>query len=307
MLAAKRVLVILNPSSGRGKPGSLEAKVREVLDRLGADAEVCRTRDSRDATEWAASAARDGFEIVLVAGGDGTVTAAAAGAVRADHRLPLGMIPAGTANGLARVLGIPMDPTEAIEALDEGKIVDLDVMRIVGSETVALVFFGAGLDAEINRDVGSRSKARFGFLAYLASGARNLWGRRNHDVRLELDGVVENLRAHTVTLFNGASLELAGVQVGPVVNPHDGLLDVAVLRNPGFWRSVAAVLRLVSGPRGVGDLKQARHVRLDAEPPLLVHADGDVVSSTPLEVEVVPAGLRAIATSDYESGGRDAE
>ncbi len=299
MLSGKRTLVILNPASGRGAADTVERAITARLNELGARADVRRTTGAGDATAWAADAASEGFEIVLAAGGDGTVTAAAAGIVRAGHGLPLGVVPMGTGNGLARVLHIPIDPVKALGALAGGEMVRLDVMRRVGRDEVALIFFGAGLDAEINRDADATSKKRFGFFAYLGAAARNLWGRRNHRVELTLDGQSETLSAHTVSLFNAASLELAGLDVGPDVDPHDGQLDVAVLRNPGFLRSLAAVLRLVSGPRGVGDLRRARRVRIEAEPPLLVHADGDVVGHTPLEVELLPRALSAIAASGY--------
>ncbi len=306
MLTAKRVLVIVNPASGRGRVEVVEDAIRTGLERVGAEIAMYRTRTPRDATEWAASAADDGFEAVLVAGGDGTVTAAARGLVRAGSGLPLGVVPAGTGNGLARVLHLPIDPAKAVTVLGRGTPVRLDVMRRVGTDEVALIFFGAGLDAEINRDAGRDAKARFGFLAYLGAGLRNLWGRKNHRIQLELDGDVEHLAAHTVSLFNAASFPLGAMRVGPDVDPHDGLLDVAVLRNPGFLRAVGAVLRLVGGPRGVGVLRRARHVRVSAEPPLLVHADGDVAGSTPLEVEVLPNALTAIAARDYRRESADA-
>ncbi len=284
----------------------VEEAVRTGLERLGAEIAMYRTRTDRDATEWAAAAAEDGFDVVLVAGGDGTVTAAARGLVRAGTGLPLGVVPAGTGNGLARVLHLPIDPARAVSALGRGTLVRLDVMRRVGTDEVALIFFGAGLDAEINRDADRDAKARFGFLAYLGAGVRNLWGRRNHRVQLELDGDVEQFVAHTVSLFNAASFPLGAMRVGPDVDPHDGLLDVAVLRNPGFLRAVGAVLRLVGGPRGVGVLRRARHVRVSADPPLLVHADGDMAGSTPLEVEVLPGALTAIAARDYRREADDA-
>ena len=299
MLDGKRVLVIVNPSSGRGKPDAIETTIAEALRDVGAEATLRRTGGADDATDWAAQAADDGFDVVLVAGGDGTVTAAATGIVRGGHDVPLGVVPIGTGNGLARVLRLPIEPAKAIAALDEGAPMQLDVMRRVDDGALALIFFGAGLDAEINRDADAQSKARLGYLAYFAAAARNMWGRRNHRVSLTIDGAREELAAHTVTLFNAASLELVGIDVGPDVDPHDGQLEVAVLRNPGFWQSAAQVLRLVSGPRGLGELRSARRVRVEAEPPLLVHADGDVVGTTPLEVEIVPGVLTVIAAQDY--------
>lgn len=299
MLDGKRVLVIVNPSSGRGKADAVETTIDKALRGVGAEPTVRRTGGADDATTWAADAATDGFDVVLVAGGDGTVTAAATGMLRGGHGLPLGVVPLGTGNGMARVLRLPIDPAKAIAALQKGELMQLDVMRRVDDGALALIFFGAGLDAEINRDADAESKARLGYLAYFAAAARNMWGRRNHHVTLTIDGHEEVLAAHTVTVFNAASLELVGVDVGPDVDPHDGQLDVAVLRNPGFWQSAAQVLRLVSGTRGIGELRSATRVRIEAEPPLLVHADGDVIGSTPLEVEVVPGALAVIAAHDY--------
>ncbi len=301
MLAGKRVLVILNPASGRGRPDAVERAILAAAKEAGADPVVRRTGDADDATDWARAAGSEGFEVVLVAGGDGTVTAAADGMLRAEHPVPLGVVPVGTGNGLARVLRLPIDPGKAVAALARGHAVRLDVMRRVEDGAPALIFFGAGLDAEINRDADAGSKARFGYLAYLGAAARNMWGRRNHRVTLTIDGQRERLAAHTITLFNAASLELVGLDVGPDVDPHDGHLDVAVLCNPGFWQSAAQVLRLVGGPRGLGELRPARHVRIDATPPLLVHADGDVIGSTPLEVELVPRALAVIADASYDA------
>lgn len=300
MLADRRVLVILNPTSGRARPDAMESTISDAADEVGAALEVRRTGGVDDVTAWARDAGSEGFEVVLIAGGDGTVTAATAGMLRAERAVPLGIVPIGTGNGLARVLRLPIDPVKAIAALERGRVVRLDVMRRVDDGAPALIFFGAGLDAEINRDADAQSKARFGYLAYLAAAGRNMWGRRNHRVTLTVDGATEALAAHTVTLFNAASLELVGLDVGPDVDPHDGHLDVAVLRNPGFWHSAAQVLRLVGGPRGLGELRPARRVRIDATPPLLVHADGDVVGSTPLEVELVPGALEVIADAAYD-------
>ena len=306
MLAGRQVLAIVNPSSGRARVEAVEAALDAAARTLDMRLTRRRTEAIEDAGRWAARAADEGFELVLAAGGDGTVGAVAQALIEERSGLPLGVVPVGTGNGLARVLKLPVDAARALEALDAGGVIDLDAMRRVDDGRVALIFFGAGLDAEINRDADAGSKARLGFLAYLLAAARNLRGRRNHRVVLELDGRPETLRAHTVTLFNAASVELVGIDVGPDVDPHDGMLDVAILRNPGLLRSAAAVLRLVSGHRGVGTLRSARRVRLEADPPLLVHADGDVIGHTPLEVELLPAALPVVASQAYLAARREA-
>jgi diacylglycerol kinase (ATP) len=300
VFSGKRVLVIMNPSSGKARPEVVEPAIAAALDAVGAAADIRRTETAEEPREWAQAARDEGYDMVLAAGGDGTVTAVASGMLEAAHGVPLGIVPMGTGNGLARVLRLPMDPTKAIAAMDKGAEVALDVVRVDTPRCFALFFLGAGLDAEINRDADPASKARFGFLAYLGATVRNLWGRRNHKITLTLDGRSETISAHTVTIFNAGQFELAGLDLGPAVDPHDGYLDVTVLRFPGFWRSLGAVLRLVSGHADpdVGG-RRARRLTIAASPPLLVHVDGDVVGSTPLDAEVMPRALRVIAGPDY--------
>src|SRR3990172_1496361 len=165
MLRDQRVLVVLNPASGRANGAEKEAAVRVALARVGARAEVRPTQGPGDARAWAAAAADEGFAYVLAAGGDGTATAAARRLLDAGARIPLGLVPLGTGNGLARVLEIPMDPAKAIAALDSGQLVSLDVVDVLAPEGLALLFLGAGLDADVNEDADSESKARLGFLA----------------------------------------------------------------------------------------------------------------------------------------------
>ncbi len=300
MLAGRRVLVVLNPSSGRGRVDASEHAIRTALDVAGADAEIRHTRQLEDAHTWAAGAADEGFEVVLAAGGDGTVTAVAHGLLERDSPLPLGVVPMGTGNGLARVLLLPMDAASAIAALALGTVQAIDVVEVVRPiRGTALLFLGAGLDADINRDADARAKARFGFLAYVGATARNLVRLRPRRVAILLDGVRHEVRAHTVSMFNAGRLVLSGVPIGPDTDPHDGLLDVAVLRSSNPWRALGGVVRLVtrSGSRAL--LDRAAEVRVEAQPPLPVHLDGDVVGTTPLVARVRPGALQVIVAENY--------
>lgn len=290
---------MLNPSSGRGKATENEAAVREALKRVGARAEVRPTQAAGDARAWAAAAADEGFAYLLAAGGDGTATAAAQGLLDAGARIPLGLVPLGTGNGLARVLEIPMDPAEAIEALDRGRVVALDVVEVLAPEGLALLFLGAGLDADVNRDADSESKARLGFLAYLWAILRRLPHLRGHRVSLTLDGVTHSTSAHTVTVFNAGRMIVSGVPIGPDADPHDGRVDVAVLRARGYWQALATVARLATRVGSRTLFERARELRIEAEPPLPVHFDGDVVGTTPIVARVRPGALQVIAAAEY--------
>jgi diacylglycerol kinase (ATP) len=304
-IAGRSWLVVVNPSSGRRGADALAAEVADALEAAGADGvEVRTTAAIEDASRWAGDAAAEGFGGVAVVGGDGTVTAVAGGLLRAGSNLPIAIVPAGTGNGMARVLGLPMEPTRAIEALVRGRSVPFDAIEVLSHDRWGLMFVGAGLDAEINRDADATQKRRFGFLAYVGAAVRNLVGRRNRRIALGLDGRVEHLAAHTVTIINAGLMELAGVEVGPPTDPHDGRVEVALFRSPSAFGAAAQTWRLLTRRPARAELLTAAHVRLESRLPFLVHVDGDVIGTTPLEVRVRRDALTFVAAAeDLDEGG----
>jgi diacylglycerol kinase (ATP) len=300
MFTGRHVLVVLNPSSGRADAREVESMIEAELAEADAARVVVRpTVDIGDATRWAEAAGDEGFDAVLAVGGDGTVTAVAAGVLRSGRDLPIGIVARGTGNGVAQVLRLPTEPGEALRALREGHPVAFDAIEVLSHDRWSLLFLGAGLDAEINRDADATQKRRFGYLAYLGATVRNLGGRRNHRVTLTIDGERRDVAAHTVSVINSGTLRLGGVEVGPPSDPQDGLIDVAVFRSPHPLAALAQVLRLVGGRPGPAELLRTRHVRVEAHPPLLMHIDGDVVGDTPFEARVRPGAVTFIADADY--------
>lgn len=301
MFQGRRVLAILNPSSGAGKGSSFADELPSTLERHGAsDVEVRVTQGPEDAFDWAAAADDEGFGLVLASGGDGTVTAVGHGVMRSKATVPIGIVPLGTGNGLARVLGLPLEPMKTLDALSAGRVVAIDAVDIPSHDTISLLFFGAGLDAEINREASAERKGRLGILAYVVAAITRLRGVRDHDLRLVVDEHERHLRGHTVVGFNATRLQFLGLPVGPDARPHDGRMEVAVLRDPGFWATLGQVVRLVRRSVSELDLEPARTLHLDADPPLPVQVDGDVVGETPIEATVVRAALRFIADASYE-------
>lgn len=302
MFADRRVLAILNPSSGTGRADELVDSLSDRLKAHGAaDVELRQTTGPEDAFDWAKAAAEEGHQLLVAGGGDGTVTAVAHGVHRSGARLPIAILPLGTGNGMARVLGLPLEPEETLAALAGGREVDVDAAEITSHDALSLLFFGAGLDAKINQDADEGEKSRLGALAYLKATITNLRGVRNHDIELTLDDRPASFRAHTVSVFNATRLDLLGVSVGPDATPHDGLLKVTVMRSPGALAALGQLLRLVNREASHAELQAATRVRVVAEPPLPVQIDGDVVGETPLEAKIVPAALRFIAAAEYRS------
>jgi YegS/Rv2252/BmrU family lipid kinase len=301
MFARKRISVILNPSSGTESAESLTELIRTTIHAgQAAELDLRLTAGSEDASNWAREAADDGFDLVIAGGGDGTVSSVAHGVLKSTRAPAIGIIPLGTGNGLARILGLPLGPAAALKAMQAGKIVELDALDVLSHDATSLLFLGAGLDAEINRDADAKQKARLGFLAYVQATLGNLRGRHNHQVSLIVDGQERQLRAHTVILFNATHLELLGIGIGPDAQPHDGVAELAVMTSPGFWPVVGQLLRIAGRSTSRPELEHVRSLKLEAEPPMPVHVDGDVIGETPVEVRIRPAALRFVADGDYD-------
>ncbi len=300
MFTGRRIRVILNPSSGNERGRALAGRIERLILEAGpAELDLRITEGPDDTGNWSTEAADEGFDLVIAAGGDGSVTGAAHGILQSAHRPAIGIIPLGTGNGLARVLGLQVDPLGAVKIMANGKLVDLDVLDVPSHNTTSLLFLGAGLDAEINRDADAENKSRLGFLAYIQATFANLAGRQNHQLQMIVDGQERTVQAHTINVFNATHLNLFGADIGPDAQPHDGVADLSVMSSPGFWGVMGQVLSVVDRNASRPRLEQIRELEFTAVPPMLVHVDGDVVGETPVKLSLKPAALRFIAAANY--------
>lgn len=242
----------------------------------------------------------DGADLVLAAGGDGTVRAVAETLVGTG--VPLGLIPAGTGNLLARNLGIPLDLDEAVTVAlhGVGRTIDVAVLddTVDGRDDADRITFtvmaGIGFDAAMMRDAPDGLKAAVGWPAYLVGGLKGMRRSRVH-VRVELDdGPAQRHTVRTVLIGNCGRLQ-GGLELLPDADPSDGLLDVAVVsaRRP---RDLAVLL--VRGLRRTHrrDRRlityQASKVVVRAATSQPRQADGDLVApGHVLAASVRPAAL----------------
>jgi diacylglycerol kinase (ATP) len=228
-------------------------------------------------------------DLVLASGGDGTVTACAEGL--AGSGVPLGVLPAGTGNLLARNLGLPLSLEEALAVSLGGTDRRLDVGSANGRTFVAMA--GLGFDAELLDSTGEPLKRRLGWAAYAVSGLRHLADRPvRASVRAD-GGPVLRRRASSVLIGNVGALQ-GGVSLLPGAEPDDGMLDLLVLTARGLagWAALAMdVLLRRRRTRHVARIAfRELHVMLDR--PQLWELDGEVIGRTrQLRVSVRPGAL----------------
>ncbi len=290
--------LIFNPRAGQKLGLTTNAAgadaVEAALTAGGVPFEPFPTERARHATELAREAVANGRELLIAAGGDGTVSEVAQALVGTDATL--GVMPLGSVMNVARTLCIPRDLDAAARTIREGRVLPMDVGRLDG--TYFLEGAGVGLDA-----------ALFGYFDRLESGARPqgvlrgavrfLRGLGAPRLAIVADGRRRLVRAPMVSISNGPYIG-AAYTVAPDARVDDGFLDVVVYREATILRVLVHMAAIAGGrhrptPTDVLSLRvRSISVETPRRRPLPVHADGTPIGVTPARCEVVPAGLRVI-------------
>ncbi len=292
----KSIYVILNPIAGHSSADELRKAIETKLNNGEQLCEVYVTTGKENVADVTRQAVKRGSTMVVAAGGDGTVTGVVSGLMHTD--VPLGIIPVGTGNGLARALGIPLDPFVAIDLL-VGPHVDMKLDAMGVNNDVYVLNVSAGISARAMDETPSAEKRRFGVLAYAWTILRTLFGYGPRQYQLNIDNHEVRVRATEVLVSNGALLREPSFPLGPRELYNDGKFDVYILTA----RTIIDYLRIIwnfiaHGGKGRSDLRHLsveKLVKINAvSTPQPVQADGEVIGKTPVEVKVIPDAIRVI-------------
>ncbi|HYH44376.1 MAG TPA: diacylglycerol kinase family protein [Thermoanaerobaculia bacterium] len=292
----RRVALIHNPAAGQRRRLSQRGRgLDALLDTLraaGAEAELRPTAGPGDATGLARDAAAAGFEAVFALGGDGTVREVAAGLLGSG--VPLGILPGGTVNLLARAFGLPGDPLAAAALLPRLVPRRLDV-GLAGA-TPFLMMVSAGLDASVLGMIDGTLKRRFGRLAILAQALGEWWRYSYHQLELTADG--RPLQASFAAVSN---IPLYGgpYRLVPDARPDDGRLKLITFQATGRLATLAFtldVLRTAHVRRRDVFIQDVAEVVLAGPPGAAAQVDGDVCRERlPLRIRLSPDLVHVLA------------
>ena len=292
-----RARLILNPQAGRGAGRRLGAHIERYLAELGLTADSSYSQRVGDLAAQTESACRDGYDTVIVAGGDGTVFEAVNGVMRAGRRTRLGIIPVGTGNDLIKAAGLPRDWQAACRKVVAGATREIDVGRCNGHYFANGI--GAGFDAEVARDARSIRRLHgnvvYG-IALLRALVRGVQPRR---VSIEDEhGRIED----DITLVAVANGPWYGgaFHIAPGAAIDDGRFDVVVAESVGRLGVLRFTPRVLAGTHlslPIVRHHQAQRVTISSSPGLCVHADGEILydAADHLEIEILPRALTLIA------------
>jgi len=237
-----------------------------------------------------------GADVIVLAGGDGTMNAAAKALVELGR--PLGIIPLGT-HDLARTLGIPTDPREAIGVITGGHRHAIDVGRV--NDRLFFNVASIGLSAELIRHHSDERKRRFWLFAYVPSLIDAYRATRPFHARLRCDGEVQDLRAMQISVGNGRHYG-GGMTIHEGATIDDRHFDVYALRPLGLWRLMMVFPALRSGRLEKLDeilVRRGREIELRTRKPMAINTDGELTTTTPARFAILPKAVSVFVPGSY--------
>jgi len=294
----QRITVIVNPAAGRGKArkwiGELEVRLGLAIQNAHRiiSWKIVETTCTGDGTRLAREAVAEGADIVVAAGGDGTIGEVLNGLVGTN--VALGVIPMGTGNDFVRSIGIGVDIDKAIYNLLEGVPMAIDVGKTQGRYFVNVA--GCGFDAVVAERVNRGFRNLHGTAAYLAAVVQCLLSYKATQIRLTLDNEVVESKAMLCSIAN-ARYYGGGMRIAPDAMLTDGLFDIVLLEEVGkleFLWTFPKVFKGTHTTHPAVRIRRSKTVRVESDHPLPVLVDGEILGTTPAEFEMLEGGLTLI-------------
>lgn len=290
--------LLVNPSSAGGRSLKLLPRVEAALDARRVEFRVERTRSLEHGVDLALRAVELG-EVPVVVSGDGLM--GAVGGAMAGSETPVGLIPGGRGNDLARALGIPDDPEAAVEVILAGHSRRIDVGEANGKRFLGIV--SVGFDSECNRLANETHFIR-GNLVYAYSMVRTLIGWRSARFTVVAGGERKRLEGYFVDVANNCVYG-GGMYIAPEAEIDDGLFDVVAITQVGklrFLRGLRDVLKGAHIDKEEVTTFRASRLELDASRPFPVYADGDHLTDLPVSLRILPSSLSILVPAAAGDG-----
>lgn len=271
----KRARIIYNPTSGRELFKKNLPEVLEMLEVAGYETSCHATTGEGDATAAAARAVENGFDIIIAAGGDGTLNEVVAGVSTFENRPKIGLIPMGTTNDFARAVHIPRDLKKAVEIIVKGDSIPVDVGLVNDRHFINIA--GGGRITELTYEVPSKLKTMLGQLAYYLKGIEMLPSINATKLRIEYDDEV--YEDETMMFLVGLTNSVGGFEkLAPNSSINDGNFTLLILKKCNiaeFIRLASLAIRgeHLNDPHVIS--KKAKHIKVTSDEKVLLNLDGE--------------------------------
>ncbi len=297
-----RILLIVNPSSGRGQTKKLLPELKEAL--AAHPVEFVESRSQDDLVTIAAKATNDGYDVVTAVGGDGTIHYVLTGIIntlqekkQTQSKTALGILPLGRGNDIARTLKIPTDVKTACQILTAGKQKLLDIANT--GQHVYIGVAGLGVDAEATR-LANENKMKSNWLpamfVYGYSVLQALVRYKAKEIKIIYDEGTFEGKIMMAAISNGQAYG-GGMFITPIAELDDGLLDICIVKEVSKLQLLASFYQVLSGSHlnhPYVKYFRSRQVVVESKEEMQFYGDGEYLENTPLKIKLIPKCLPVI-------------
>lgn len=297
MSSFKKGLLFYNENAGQSNSTRQLAIIKDHFSKCQIDLEIIRIPLPTDEIGAILSkVSSKGIDLIVAAGGDGTVSLVGSSIIRTD--IPLGILPIGTGNLLARELKIPMDLESALETITSGASSRNLIDAIQLNNQTYVLNISTGVSAKMMERTNVYEKRRMGVFAYILHFFQQLLGLQLEKFEIECDGIRKNYSASEVLVTNVQVAGLEPLKWPEPVSLSDGALDLFIIRAANLLDVMAFVFVMFTKRRSLNPVYKYVRIksscRIEPKGQLNVQADGDIVAQTPITVNVLPHALTII-------------
>lgn len=294
MEVAANILFVVNKFAGIGYPSELEHTINKACERNSATCSIEFTQRKGHAIDLARDAHSRGFNQVVAVGGDGTINEVARGLIQS--KIPMGIIPRGSGNGLARHLGIPLKITDAVNQIFDSEILPMDVFRVNGK--LSLNVSGIGFDGHITNLFGVKSTR--GLLGYVMLTVQEFLKFKEFQTEIFLNGQSIKREAFIIAIANSSQYG-NNARIAPSASVCDGMLHINIMRRVPLFR-FDFIYSFFTGQLGNSsfcEFMEAPSLKIRTSEPMDYHVDGEPCGlNDTFDIELVPAALHVLVPSD---------
>lgn len=290
----KNILFIVNKYAGIGYPSDLERSIKTTCERSSASCAIEFTQRKGHAIELANEARAHGFNHVIAVGGDGTINEVARGLFQSTT--PMGIVPRGSGNGLARHLGIPLKISDAVNQIFNSTILPMDVFKVNGK--LSLNVSGIGFDGHITNLFGVKSTR--GLFGYVMLTVQEFLKFKEFETEILINGKTIRRDAFIIAIANSSQYG-NNAKIAPSASVCDGLLHINVVKRVPLFR-LDFVYSFFTGQLAKSsfcEFMEAPSLKIRTTKPIDYHVDGEPCGAKDLfEVELVPGALHVLVPAN---------
>ena len=296
--------LIYNPSSGKEVMKANVAEILDILEGFGYEASAFATTiDEDSAKNEARRVAEAGFDLIVAAGGDGTINEVINGIAPLDKRPKMAIIPAGTTNDFARALKIPRNsPVEAAKVIGKNQTLKMDI-GLAGDNKYFMNIAAGGTLTELTYSVPSRLKTAFGYLAYLTKGVELLPRIKKVDVEITHDnGVFKG----PISMFFAALTNSVGgfEQIAPDAKLDDGKFTLIMVKTANIFELVHLISLVINGGKHLADNRieyiktENIDIKVTSDDRMMINLDGEYGGDAPMKLKNLKNHIEMYANLD---------